>query len=60
MDMARLLEEKYARLHHASPKGDAAAAIRERDLAKVRRLLSVQSNRRNGATFQVLEAWREC
>jgi ankyrin repeat protein len=39
-EMEKLLEAKYASLHGASPKGEAlATAIRERDLAKVKRLL---------------------
>src|SRR4029077_14602654 len=39
-EMEKLLEAKYASLHGASPKGeDLAAAIRERDLAKVVGLL---------------------
>lgn len=38
--LEKLLEEKYAMLHGASPKGDALAlAIRERDLAQVKSLL---------------------
>jgi ankyrin repeat protein len=38
--MEKLLEAKFAGLHGASPRGEAlAAAIRERDLAKVRSLL---------------------
>src|SRR5215510_9443153 len=40
VEMERLLESKFASLHGASSKGEAvAAAIRERDLEKVRRLL---------------------
>jgi len=39
-EMQKLLEAKLASLHGASPKGEGiAAAIRERDLAKVRNLL---------------------
>jgi ankyrin repeat protein len=42
-EMEKLLEEKYMRLHGASPKGEpVAAAIRERDLAKVRKLLDAE------------------
>jgi hypothetical protein len=38
--LAGLLEEKYAALHGASPKGEAvAAAIRAHDLVKVKSLL---------------------
>lgn len=38
--LEKLLEEKYATLHGASPKGEALAlAIRERDLVKVKSLL---------------------
>ena len=37
VEMQKLLESRYAGLHGASPKGEAvAAAIRERDLEKVR------------------------
>ncbi len=40
VEMERLLESKFASLHGASSKGEAvAAAIRERDPAKMRRLL---------------------
>jgi ankyrin repeat protein len=40
VEMQKLLEVKLASLHGASPKGEGiAAAIRERDLAKVRNLL---------------------
>jgi ankyrin repeat protein len=39
-EMEKLLEAKYASLHGASPKGEAlAAAIRQRDLTKVKSLL---------------------
>jgi ankyrin repeat protein len=39
-EMEKLLEAKYASLHGASPRGEAvAAAIRERDLGKVKGLL---------------------
>jgi ankyrin repeat protein len=39
-EMEQLLEEKLAHLHNSSPKGEAlAAAIRERDVAKVKALL---------------------
>jgi ankyrin repeat protein len=39
-EMERLLETKYASMHGASPKGEAAAAaIREHDLPKVKSLL---------------------
>lgn len=39
-EMENLLEKKYARLHGASTKGEAvAAAIRDRDLERMRRLL---------------------
>jgi ankyrin repeat protein len=39
-EMEKLLEAKFAGLHGASPRGEAvAAAIRERDLAKVKSLL---------------------
>jgi len=40
VEMERLLERKFASLHGASSKGEAvAAAIRERDVEKVRQLL---------------------
>jgi ankyrin repeat protein len=40
VEMAKLLEDRFAGLFGASPKGEAvAAAIRERDLDRVRRLL---------------------
>jgi RNA polymerase sigma factor (sigma-70 family) len=40
VEMERLLESKFASLHGASSKGEAvAAAIRERDPAKIRQLL---------------------
>jgi ankyrin repeat protein len=40
-EMEKLLEAKYANLHGASPKGEpVAAAIRERDLTKVKGLLA--------------------
>ncbi len=39
-EMQKLLEERLASVHGASPEGEpVAAAIRERDLAKMRRLL---------------------
>lgn len=42
-EMQKLLEIKLASLHGASPKGEGiAAAIRERDLAKVRNLLDAE------------------
>ena len=43
VEMQKLLEVKLASLHGASPKGEGiAAAIRERDLAKVRNLLDAE------------------
>ena len=40
LEMVKLLEDRFAGLFGASPKGEAvAAAIRERDLDRVRRLL---------------------
>lgn len=51
-EMQKLLEIKLASLHGASPKGEAiAAAIRERDLFKVRSLLD--------AEFELLHAGDE-
>jgi ankyrin repeat protein len=45
-EMAALLERKLARLHGASPEGEpVAAAIRDRDLARVRRLLDESPRR---------------
>jgi ankyrin repeat protein len=42
-EMGKLLHAKYASLHGASPKGETlAAAIRQRDLAKVKGLLDAQ------------------
>lgn len=42
-EMQSLLESKLTRLHGASPRGNAvAAAIRDRDLAKVRSLLDAE------------------
>ncbi|MGH7452220.1 MAG: sigma-70 family RNA polymerase sigma factor, partial [bacterium] len=42
-EMQKLLESKLANLHGASPKGEGiAAAIRERDLSKVRSLLDAE------------------
>jgi ankyrin repeat protein len=42
VDMEKVLEAKRASLHGASARGDAAAAIRERDLPRLRGLLDAE------------------
>jgi len=44
VEMERLLDETFSTLHGASPRGDAiAAAIRDRDIARVRALLDAST-----------------